>query len=262
MRMEAQDWIAAGILCGLRFFGALLAFRLLRGAVNFSIIAVLALNLGFFAASFAVDYSVRFSGFGLLQLGFSGVCSAAAGFLIASPCAIALEAVVHGGRLVDTARGAQFAEQIVPGSEDAASLLEQMAMLLCCQAVFVWRGYQPFLQVMLRSLADFPPASVMIGERGQGTAAVFGEQLIWFSEQVLRASMFLAVPVIVCSLIIDLAGGVLSRICPRANAAFEFLPIKMVLGLVLLALVLADFPRSLQQLLRTGCSLVQIKGTH
>ena len=139
-----------------------------------------------------------------------------------APLAIALESFAIAGRVIDLARGAQFAEQVQPQSGARESLFEQLAVHGSLVFLFASCG-STFFSLLVEPLAS----SRISAARALETVEFFG--------QALARGLCLAAPVLCISLLIDLAAAFGSRVLGRVNLLFEVLPAKLALGVLFVA---------------------------
>lgn len=146
----------------------------------------------------------------------------AAGLLIL-PLAIVAEVLPTAGRVADVSRGAQFSEQLLPGGEQRASLLEQAAVFAVAALAFLSPLYQ---QIIRRIVLSEPTRNY----------EQFSEYLITLSTQAIATGVLIAAPIIIASLTVDGATALLSKTLNRNNMSYELLPLKLICGLLILLL--------------------------
>lgn len=189
---------------------------------------------------------------GVFQVLVSGLWQIAFGALIGFAVFIAAEAVLIGARIGDSVRGAQFAEQINPLLEMRVSCAENAIGLAILALVFSSGLYQVPLSLIFASLdeAGFCPdaaARVFFSSLGLLSAPRL-------SADAIRFGVCAAAPVIVFCLVFDIGSALISRVLPRLNSSFEFLPIKMLLGFIVLVLAFIYSGQELDGILRQSLS--------
>jgi type III secretory pathway component EscT len=135
------------------------------------------------------------------------------------------------GRLVDTLRGASIAEVLVPTSEERASPLGALYVLLATLVFLQIGGVQRTVEALLSSYAAVPLAGGLDAGSARRAALVVVEA----SARLIASGLALAAPPIVAIWLTDLALGLVARAAPQIPVYFVGLPLK---GLLAIALVL------------------------
>ncbi len=157
------------------------------------------------------------------------------GVLLAAPLAIAFEVLPMAGRLVDDARGAQFAEQVNPELGRVSQFQELGNMLV--PMVFLNTALFPLCSALSRSVSS-PITASMSGMPGYAFGVV--EYAVRAAAAALGESLSYAAPVILICLLLDFSIGLMSRFLTRINLNHELVPLKLVLGILLYGLFLSE----------------------
>jgi type III secretion protein SpaR/YscT/HrcT len=180
--------------------------------------------------------------FGVAQLGGApaiGLALALAREVVVGLClglvaASAFRAAEVAGRLADTLRGATLAEVLVPTSDERASPLAALYLLLATLVFLQLGGVQRLIEALAESYRVFPVAGGL-GSAQVGRAAVV---VTAASAKLIVAGVALAAPVIVALWLTDLALGLVARAAPQIPVYFVGLPLKglLAVGVVLVGL--------------------------
>lgn len=149
------------------------------------------------------------------------------GFLLGLPLALISEIGPMAFGLADTVRGVHFASQYSPGSNQGSAGFSAVVPALSCLLFFSTPFCTWQFRFWLQSLAKLNPQTFSFA------SAEYFAQLIQLAQQSLELSLITVWPVVMVILIIDTASGILGRLLARFNPTFELLPIKLVLGLLL-----------------------------
>ncbi len=157
------------------------------------------------------------------------------GILLALPLALSIECYAIAGKIFDTSRGAQLAEQLSPGSITHQSICENIFILLCIVIIFENSNYQFFLDNLLETFFSLGIGNVL-------TAPKFDIlEIITISALAIKNGITLAFPVIVICLAAEFLGAVVSRMFERLNLTIEITAVKLLLGTLTLAIILNNY---------------------
>jgi flagellar biosynthetic protein FliR len=142
------------------------------------------------------------------------------------------------GRLVDVLRGASLAEVLVPTSDERASPVGALYVLLATLVFLELGGVPRLLAALLASYDAVPLAGGLTAASLRGVAWVVAGA----SARLLEAALALAAPVIVALWLTDLALGMVARFAPQVPVYFVGLPAKglLAVGVVLVGLGAVD----------------------
>ncbi len=174
------------------------------------------------------------------------------GALIGYAMAVVLWALLSVGELIDQQVGFDNAGIFNPfgGSSNGPMtlLLSQIGVLLFMS----FGGLQVLLQLLYESLVLWPPGSFT-----PDLGAPLRDIGVSASKSVLEIATRLVAPVIGALLIVELGIGLVSRLAPQVDAFFFSMPIKAVVGLLVMALLLAHLTDVVQQHFRGSTDLLQ-----
>ena len=190
----------------------------------------------------AVTSSLELAGLLLRQV--------ACGLLIGAPIGFALESLATCGRLLDLGRGESIGGQLNPALGVQNSAQEQLYRLLAACFIFTGGAYQLLLSSSLELSVAAVSSSVFTTEGALTALSMFTRSL--------TVGIILACPVLVTSLVFDLSAGLISKALSRLNIVFEFLPLKLVFGLIISGLVLGLVSQHLGMLLEEVPNLLEL----
>lgn len=165
-----------------------------------------------------------------------GLLSVASGVLAAWPHTFVLEVIPLSARLMDLCRGAQHAEQILPGVESRSSTLETIAGAGVVYLYFSCGGVQLLVRELARPRAVTTEQYLFLESPSpEVIAAILGLSF--------DAILTLALPVAVLLLLFDCASALLARFAGRLPISPELPVFRLTLGL---GIVLFSFPSGFQ----------------
>lgn len=201
------------------FFGGRLVPAPLKVGVALTFGAVM------FPAIEAATPSLRGVGTPLLAALFfkETVVGAAVGFLAALP----FWAAEAAGRLVDTARGANLAEVLVPQTGTQSSPLGDLSLQLAIVLFFALDGHLVFVRALAASYEGVP----VFGFPPLAGARAVGALLVASTAKLVLAALGLAAPALAALFLADLALGLMNRVSPQIQVFFVGMPAKALLGI-------------------------------
>jgi flagellar biosynthetic protein FliR len=144
---------------------------------------------------------------------------------------IVFSAVKFGGRTIERQMGLAMAQILDPLTGERAqplgSLLEMIFLILFLSA----NGHHLFLLIISRSYEAFPVGSIP-------TVTVLAGGIIKAGSALLLAGLRLAAPMLAAFLLLMVVLAVLARIVPEMNILFISLPLRVGLGLLMVAIFL------------------------
>jgi type III secretory pathway component EscT len=156
------------------------------------------------------------------------------GFGLGLVVSFAFRAAEAGGRLVDTLRGASMAEVLVPTTDERASPMGALYVLLATLVFLELGGVPRLLEALLTSYAAVPLGGAITPATLRAAASV----VIVASARLIEVALAFAAPVVVALWLTDLALGMIARVAPQVPVYFVGLPAKglLAVGVVLLGL--------------------------
>ena len=217
------------LLLSLRFLAAFSCLGRLRQMAGVVPLSVLCLSLAV-SRVFALPSSEIETG-NIFLLGSLAMKNVFLGTLCALPLGLLSEIGPMAARMIDLARGSQYAEQILPGAEMRTSHGESLAVLLGLNCFFLFGGHLLLLRRMLASPIIERPLELAPSLVQQGLEATFIS---------LRFSVGLAGPALLSFLAIEIGLALISKFGGKVALSTEFQGLKLSLGLSLLGFALCE----------------------
>ena len=153
------------------------------------------------------------------------------GFALGLVAALLFAPVKLSGRIIERQMGLAMAEILDPltgdRSQPVGSLLEMIFVVLFLSA----NGHHLFLSIISRSYETFPVGRIP-------TMAVLVTGVIKAGSMMLMVGLKLAAPILAAFLLLMVVLAVLARIMPEMNILFISLPLRVGMGLLLMAIFL------------------------
>jgi len=227
------------MLAAVRVLGAI-AFNPMLGSARVPMFG--RVGLGLFATLVLFPVGGPFeapASVGPLEVGGELLVGLMAGFAIT----LVFGAVQFAGGLIAQNSGFSFAQTINPVFEHGG-VIETFFSAFALLVFIEINGHHLFL-IGLRQLFDVVP----VGEVTQLPGSLNG--LMELSAGLFSAGLKLALPVMAALLLADLAVGLLARVAPQFNLFMLEMPVKMLLGLLALALAMPVMVPRLAAMFRT-----------
>lgn len=141
---------------------------------------------------------------------------------------IAFAAISMAGRLIDLQIGFGMAQVFDPATQRQIPIITAAFNQLGVVVFFLVNGHHALLRGVAYTLDRFPP-----GRPWPVEAA--GPMVVKQMAGLFSLGFALAAPVVVCLLLVELAMGVVARNLPQMNMFVIGIPVKIVVGLVLLS---------------------------
>jgi flagellar biosynthetic protein FliR len=156
------------------------------------------------------------------------------GLCLALVAAGAFRAAEIAGRLADTLRGANIAEVIAPTSDERASPLAALYLLVATLLFLQLGGVERLIEALVHSYQAVPLGGGLSAGQARRAALVVAVA----SAKLIAAGLALSAPVLVAVWLTDLALGLVARAAPQIPVYFVGLPLKglLAVGVVLLGL--------------------------
>lgn len=179
-------------------------------------------------------------GFG--AVGFAALLAKEAfvGFTLGFVASLVFEAVSVSGRIIDFQRGSTMNELYAPQLQTRVSELGQFKLQFAIVVFLALGAHHFFLGALLTSFETIPPTSFPKIAAGWTPAAIFITQM---TGAVISVGVQLAAPAVIALLLTELFFGIVNRVAPQINVFFLSLPVKMVVGL-LVVLIAMPFYRA------------------
>jgi len=221
-------WLLTTALVALRLGVALLVTPLLAfGGVPARFRAILVLSL---AALLVSATGARPAGDVHDVAAFAGMAASETvlGALLAFGVLAAFAAFQLAGRLLDLQLGFGVATLIDPATRGHAPLLGTLLWMAAVALFFATDGHHALLRAFALSLQSAPPGRPLGELELVPLLAQFG---LMFS-----FALAIAAPVVIVLLLVDTVVAVMARTMPQMNIFFISLPLKILVGLLVLAL--------------------------
>lgn len=171
------------------------------------------------------------AGLALAGLVLKEVC---VGAVLALAASCLFEALRIGGRLVDNLRGASMAHALLPQTNESASPMADLYLLLAVLVFFAAGGPALFLRALLDSLERVPLQALP----GVPTSRQAAGLVLALTAGALRTAVAIALPAGLAVLLADAALGFVNRTAPQVQVFFLGMPLRAMLGLAVAALTL------------------------
>ena len=155
---------------------------------------------------------------------------------------LAFEAGRLAGELVSQGMGLSFATMADPLSGASSTVLSQWFYLAFALLFFIVDGHLALINLLADSYGGVP-----IGAALPDVHAMLAAVPEFFGA-CLRAGALLALPVMMALLSVNIAFGVLARAAAQLNPIAIGLPVSLLVGLTLLALLIRQFESPVRQL--------------
>jgi len=140
----------------------------------------------------------------------------------------ALAAFSFGGRLLDLQIGFGVASLIDPTTRSQGPLLGTLLNLVAIAVFFAADGHHVLLRGLAQSLDRLPPGTALANLEINAVVAQFGV--------VFASGLTVVAPAVFALLLLDVALAVAARTMPQMNVFIVSMPLKVVVGLLVLAL--------------------------
>lgn len=160
------------------------------------------------------------------------------GFTLGYIAASVFEAIQIAGRIIDVQRGSSMAELFAPQVQARVSELGQLKLQLAIVIFLAIGMHHLFLRALLDSFILIPATRFPTIESGWSPAVAFIVQVV---TTMFSFGIQLAIAPVVALLLTDLFFGIINRVAPQINVFFLSMPVKMAVGILMVALALPFF---------------------
>jgi flagellar biosynthetic protein FliR len=157
------------------------------------------------------------------------------GFTLGYIASSVFEAIQSAGRIIDGQRGSTMAELYAPQVQARVSELGQFKLQLGIVIFLAIGAHHLFLRALLESFVYIPATTFPHIESGWSSTTALITQL---SAMMFSFGVQLAIAPVMALLLTDLFFGIVNRVAPQINVFFLSMPVKMVIGLLVVALAL------------------------
>jgi flagellar biosynthetic protein FliR len=166
-------------------------------------------------------------------LGFIALLAkeALVGFTLGFVTSLVFEGIQVAGRIVDFQRGAMLGEVFAPQLQQQVSALGQFNLQFSIVLFFAIGAHRVFISALLHSFEMIPATGFPNFTPGWTPVAASITQL---TAGVFAIGVQLAAPAMIALLLTDLFFGLINRAAPQINVFFLGLPVKMLVGVVVI----------------------------
>ncbi|MES2933132.1 MAG: flagellar biosynthetic protein FliR [Pseudomonadota bacterium] len=226
-------WVTAVLLCSLRLSALLLLAPFLQ--VSGLPIQIRALLIMLLATSLVV--SIRLAPYmiptDLPQLFAAGFNELAIGALMSLGIFVAFAAFSFAGNLLDLQMGFSIANVLDPITRSQSPLIAALFGLVAAALFFTMDAHHTLLRGIAYSLERMPIGTAMLWPTPADLMRQFGS--------VFTLGLMLAAPPLFCLFMVEVCLAVLSRNLPQMNIFTLSVPVKIAIGLSVMAYVSAHF---------------------
>jgi len=151
------------------------------------------------------------------------------GFTLGFVNSLVFEGIQVAGRIVDFQRGAMLGEVFAPQLQTQVSLLGQFNLQVAIVLFVAIGAHRVFISALVHSFEIIPATEFPRFTAGWTPLAASMTEL---SAGVISIGVQLAAPAMIALLLTDLFFGLINRVAPQINVFFLGLPVKMVMGLL------------------------------
>lgn len=177
------------------------------------------------------------------------------GLAFALAAALPLHALEWAGRLVDTWRGAGFADVIAPFTGERTSPLGQLTMFAGVVLFLSLGGHRVALEAFAEGLRLAPIGAPLAAPSMQA----FAIETLRLASAALALSVAIAGPAAVTLLALEVGFGLIGRAAPQMPVFFAAMPLRAAAGLAAfwlgLAIALAELPHAFEAAIRAARAL-------
>lgn len=157
------------------------------------------------------------------------------GFVLGLPFAATNWAVEAAGTFIDEQRGATMASLLHPASGTQGSPLGIFLSQLYFTWLFVSGGFSKLLEILYRSHEVWPLWSFR-----PAIEPAFARTVLALADELMQLTLLLAAPAIVAMFISEISLALIGRFAPQLQVFYVAMPLKSIVGLVLLAFSLTS----------------------
>ncbi len=136
------------------------------------------------------------------------------------------------GRMIDTARGSNMAEVMVPQMEGRATPLGDLLYQYSICLVFALGGHRVYIESIATSFELFPLTSSIQWENPSVFA--YFDAVMRIGGDIMLIALAISLPAQAAVFIVDVVFGLLNRVAPQLNAYFMAMPVKAMGAIILL----------------------------
>jgi flagellar biosynthetic protein FliR len=157
--------------------------------------------------------------------------------------------VEASGRFLDFARGASMAQIFTPQLGTQVSLFGQLYVQMTIVIFFIIRGHYYFLEGFAMSFERLPVGTLPGFAPGMGPLP---ELMIRVTADLFLVALQLSAPAVAATFIADVFLGIANKVAPQVQVFFLGMPLKAMLGILMVFIVLALFEKEVGRAIRAG----------
>lgn len=157
------------------------------------------------------------------------------GFTLGFVASLIFESVQVAGRIIDFQRGSTMGEMFAPQLQTRVSELGQFKLQFAIVIFLSIGAHHYFIESLLRSFQVVPVTGFPHFQPGWTPLAL---SITVMTGSVLSIGIQLAAPAMIALLLTDLFFGIINRVAPQINVFFLSLPVKMMVGLLVVLVAL------------------------
>jgi flagellar biosynthetic protein FliR len=227
------EWLLGTLLTSVRL-GALLLmsplFSLGRLPARINVLLVIGLSA---AINTIVHQYPTLDVAGVEQLLPAMLRELAVGALMAFGIHCAFAALSFGGRILDLQMGFGVANLVNPSTNEQAPLLGMLLLSVAVMTFFLVGGHHWIARGFVQSFTWFPLAAPIKSISLDAVVRQFG--------MMFSLGFILVSPIVAILLLLDVAMAIATRTMPQMNLFMLSMPIKIAIGLIVLALIAPHF---------------------
>ena len=182
------------------------------------------------------------------------VTEAALGLAVGLVVAVVAEAFQMGAQILSLHAGYSFASTIDPSTQADSTVLVVIAQLIAGLLFFAMGFDHRIFVIFSQSLETYPPGSFTV-------PLSFADKIIPMGATIFSTGFRLVLPIVALLIMVDVALASLGRLNAQLQLLIMAFPVKMLIGLGLLAWIMVLFPRvfgvSIGEVTETISSIVQ-----
>lgn len=168
------------------------------------------------------------------DLFFNGVKEVALGMLMGFISYMALSVAIAAGQLIDMQIGFGMANFFDPSIGMQMALTSNFLNILIMLVFFVTNSHHKLIQLMFSSFQMISPGNVEFGLKAIEMMFLY---FTWFIILIVKVTL----PIIAVTTIIEVGLGVIVKTMPQMNMFVVGIPLKLVMGIIILILFLSAF---------------------
>ncbi|KUG03606.1 flagellar biosynthesis protein flir [hydrocarbon metagenome] len=219
-------FLILGRLSGLFISAPIFSSKQIPVTVKALLLAILAATLACFVP---VSYGIQVENLG--QFTAAMVAEIFVGYIIGFTVYILLGAIQLAGQIMDMQMGFAIVNVVDPQSGAQIPLMGNLTQVLALLMYLAVDGHHYLLQAIVHSYKIIPVL-------GLNLSGEFYQLIVQISVYMFVIAVKIAAPILVVTMITDIAMGFMARTVPQMNVFIVGLPLKIIVGLVALCIFL------------------------